>query len=87
MYSSIASVVALVSLANAHGVILGAQGIAGSPSSVGFQGESYSEMHLNTFSDSEISRLCHCKELHWNFALPAGHNHHSRCRDRCEYCQ
>lgn len=29
---------ALLSLANAHGVILAAQGVAGSPASVGFQG-------------------------------------------------
>lgn len=30
---------ALLALANAHGVILAAQGVAGSPASVGFQGE------------------------------------------------
>ncbi|KAH7342958.1 hypothetical protein BKA65DRAFT_431151 [Rhexocercosporidium sp. MPI-PUGE-AT-0058] len=37
MISSIFYTAALLSLANAHGVILGAQGIAGSPASVGFQ--------------------------------------------------
>jgi len=37
MISSIYYAAALLSLANAHGVILSAQGIAGSPASVGFQ--------------------------------------------------
>ena len=38
MLSSILYSAALLSLANAHGVILAAQGEAGSPASVGFQG-------------------------------------------------
>jgi len=38
MLSSVLYTAALLSLANAHGVIINAQGDAGSPASVGFQG-------------------------------------------------
>lgn len=38
MLSSILYTAALLSLTSAHGVILGAQGEAGSPASIGFQG-------------------------------------------------
>jgi hypothetical protein len=38
MYTSIFTCAALLSVAHAHGVILAAQGIAGSPASVGFKG-------------------------------------------------
>lgn len=39
MYTSILFQAALLSVAQAHGVILAAQGIAGSPASVGFKGK------------------------------------------------
>lgn len=41
MYSSILPLAAIFSLAKAHGVILAAQGDAGSPPSVGFQGKPF----------------------------------------------
>ncbi|TVY24791.1 hypothetical protein LHYA1_G006839 [Lachnellula hyalina] len=50
---------ALLSLANAHGVILAAQGVAGSPASVGFQGDIMLVHHeIGRLIDPALARNC-----------------------------
>jgi hypothetical protein len=69
-----------------HSVILAAQGEAGSPPRISFQGMFISFL-LNVSSLILTIWYRYCKKQHSDQSMPTRHHCHPRCRNRCEYCQ